>query len=329
MNKVSNEPLISVIVPFYNVEEYLGKCLSSILAQDYKNLEILLIDDGSTDSSSKIAVAYAKKDSRIRLIHSHSANISAARNIGISQARGEYISFVDADDYVAPNYISILYQLTQKYHTPLAITKHYIVYPNKTIDSSTGREEVLASHELLDKMLYDEDVDVSAWGKLYRKDLFKNIKYPTGKIFEDAATTCQIFQVAQAAAIKSTPTYYYIRRPGSITSQDFNPQMFDLIEATNQMTANIIKWYPDLAQGCARRKMFAHLSTLSQLTKVKHPAPEYLQPLMQYIKANRRTILADPRLPRRDRFALHATRFGFHAYRLAWKLYNHSRRSHD
>lgn len=321
MAKASNEPLISVIVPFYNVENYFEKCLKSIIAQDYHNLEIILVDDGSEDKSNQIAQQYAKKDSRIKIIKKKNGGLSDARNTGIAQAHGSYICLIDSDDYVAKNYISVLYKLIIKYKVSLAATKHYIVYPKKTINTGTGEQKTLSAHDAFDQMLYDEDIDVSAWGKLYHKDLFANIQYPKSKNFEDTATTYKLFQKAKKIAINSVPTYYYIQRPQSITTQKFSKKMFELIEATDQMTTDIIKWYPDLQRGCARRKMFARLSTLSQLTKEKHPAPEYLQPLMQYIKENRRAILADPRIPRRDRLALHITKFGFRIYKLIWRTY--------
>lgn len=327
MNKVSSQPLISVIIPFYNVEDYLGKCINSVITQDYHNLEIILIDDGSNDSSSKIAAAYTKKDSRIKTIKQQNGGISVARNTGIDQAKGEYICFIDSDDYVASNYISELFRLIQKYQVALSTTKHYIVYPKKTINASTGKEELLTTHDLFDKLLHGEDVDISAWGKLYHRSLFKTIRYPAGQNFEDTATTYQLFQAAQTVATKSIPTYYYIRRPNSITTGNFSEKMFELIAATDQMTTDISEWYPDLQKGCNRRRMFARLSTLTQLAKSAHPERKYIKPLMTYIQKHRAAILSDPRIPRRDRIALRVTRFGFLTYRIIWNIYQKGRES--
>ncbi len=212
MKKVSNEPLISVIIPVYKVEEYLNKCVDSVINQTYKNLEIILVDDGSPDNCPKICDDYAKQDKRIKVIHKKNGGLSDARNAGIDMANGEYLSFIDSDDYVEKNYISFLYNLAKKYNSDLTMGKQYVRYSNKTINTGSGSLYELNSYDALDKILYGEDLDVSAWAKLYKKELFKKVKFPVGRLFEDAATIYKLIDLSKKVVLKSEPIYNYIIR---------------------------------------------------------------------------------------------------------------------
>ena len=135
MTKVSKNPLISIIVPVYNVEEYLDKCVESIVNQTYKNIEVILVDDGSPDNCPKMCDDWAKKDKRIKVIHKKNGGLSDARNKGIDESKGEYLSFVDSDDYITDNYVELLYNIISKEHADISMAKQYVVYPKKTINA--------------------------------------------------------------------------------------------------------------------------------------------------------------------------------------------------
>ncbi|MBR1795985.1 glycosyltransferase [Candidatus Saccharibacteria bacterium] len=320
---MQHSPLISIILPIYNVESYLSRCLDSVITQDYQNLEIILVNDGSTDNSLQICQEYQAKDPRIKLINQSNAGLSAARNKGISVAKGEFISFIDSDDYVESNYISHLYHLIEKDGSDFSAVKHNIIRGQHIEPACSHKIYLLSPHETLEMMLYDEDFNVSAWGKLYRKTLFKDIRFPEGMLFEDSATTYKLILAAKSISFDSIPLYNYIIRDNSITTRDFTLKNFDLITATQQMGLDILKVYPDLQKAVSRRVMYAHLSVLANLACSNQSSNhEYVSRLLDYIKTHRREILKDHRIPKRDRYALFLLKFGYRSFRFVWRRYN-------
>lgn len=313
--------IISIIVPIYNVDQYLDKCINSIINQTYKNIEIILIDDGSTDNSLTICNNYSKQDSRIKVIHKENGGLSDARNKGIEIAKGEYITFIDSDDYVDLDYVEILYNTITKYEADISISTHRILFPNKTVDKYTFEEYVSTKEEILDKLLYDDGIDTSAWGKLYKKFLFKDIRFPKGRLFEDAATTYKLIDNANKIAVYSKPTYNYVIRENSISNVGFSEKKLDLIKSTQEMTDYIRARYPGLEKGCNRRLMFSYLATFTQLAKSKSKNKKIKDKLLRYIKDNKREILKDKKVPKRDKLGIYATTFGIFGYRLMWNIY--------
>lgn len=321
MTKVSNEPLISVVVPIYNVEQYLDRCIESIVSQTYTKLEIILVDDGSPDNCPKMCDEWAKKDKRIKVIHKENGGLSDARNAGIDISKGEYITFVDSDDYVENNYVEFLYQNLVTYDADISMGKQYVRYPNKTVNTSTNKVHVLNAHDCFDKLLYGEDFDVSAWAKLYKTNLFNNVRFPEGRVFEDSATTYKLIDKSKIVVLNSKPIYNYIIRKSSISNNTFSNKKMDLIISTKEMCNYIVQKYPDLKSGCERRIMYSYLSTLTQLVKSKDKHKEETE-LLSYIKANRKQILNDNRIPKRDRLSLISIRFGLKFYKISWKIYS-------
>lgn len=313
--------LISVIVPVYKVEEYLRRCIDSIINQTYKNLEIILVDDGSPDNCGKICDEYAKKDDRINVIHKENGGLSDARNAGIDIANGKYITFIDSDDYVSEDYVEFLYSLIKENNADISMGKHFIIYKNDIINTGTDLKNILKPKEALEKMLYSNDLDVSAWAKLYKKELFQNIKYPKGRLYEDAATTYKLIDKSKIIAFYSKPIYYYVIRDNSITNHNFNERKFELIDSTKEMCEYVNEKYPELKDASNRRLMYSYLSTLTQLTYSKEIKKEYKKRLMNYIKENRNKILKNKKIPQRDKIALYSTYFGFSFFKLLWKLY--------
>lgn len=323
MKKVSNEPLVSVIIPVYNVEPYLKRCLDSVIKQTYKNLQIIVVDDGSTDNSGKICDEYAKKDGRIEVIHKKNGGISSARNKGIKSVHGDFIVFVDSDDYVDKNYVSILYGELTKEDADMAVVGHKIIYCDRQIVKRNDKNCSMLSREALNSLLYDKCIDVSCWGKIYKKSLFKGVVYPEGKIFEDSAVTYKLFMNSKRIAVSSeTPYFYTKKRKTSITTTKFSRDKYDLIEATERMTKDILGTFPDLRQACERRLMWAYLSTACQLAESTRPESEDIKRLMNYIKKNRKKVLKDRNNSKRDRFALLSSYFGFWIFRIIWKTYS-------
>ena len=217
-------PLISVIVPVYRVEEYLERCVKSILSQTYENLEVILVDDGSPDQCPAICDACAEKDARVKVIHQENKGLSGARNAGIDAASGEYLAFVDSDDYVSPHFIEELYQLLQDTGCAIGQCRFSYVKGDGLVEEGDSAFCIYRGESLMEQLYGPEEKAtcfVVAWNKLYRAELFKEtgIRYPEGRIHEDEATTYRLFHEAKKLAFLDRALYgYYTENGGSITS---------------------------------------------------------------------------------------------------------------
>lgn len=317
-------PLISVIVPIYNVEKYLEKCLDSIVNQDYKNLEILLIDDGSTDSSGRIADNYAVDDSRIKVIHKPNGGLSDARNYGLKIMTGDYVTFIDSDDYVTKDYVSFMYNLLKKtnFSAPLAICSLINVYgvSGRQKDDGNQVEEVLSGKKCIEMMCYHDLVDTCAYAKLGKKELYSNNFFPKGKLFEDIGSTYKLLLQCDKVACGFKGKYYYVIHPNSIVTGSFSPKKLDLLEMTDKMAEDVLKTYPDLGDAVLRRQVYARFSTLNQTLHTKN-VRKVQSELIRYIYKNKRAILKNKNTPKRDRMAYYLLRLGLPIYRLGWLTY--------
>ena len=184
------EKLISVIINVYNREKFIGKCIESVINQTYKNLEILIINDGSTDNTLKICESY--KDERIRIITTENLGLSLSRNVGIDNAKGEYLYFIDSDDFVENDVIEYLYNLCKKYNAKFSTCIPLTVFDyNFTVNNKNERIDVLTSYEMLKKVLILEDMSGTTWNKLLKKDLFSNIRFED-RIINDVVVTYKL-----------------------------------------------------------------------------------------------------------------------------------------
>lgn len=302
MTKVSKGPLISVIIPVYNVEKYLDRCLKSTVSQSYKNIEIILIDDGSTDNSGKICDEWAKKDERIKVYHQKNGGLSNARNSGISHSSADYICFVDSDDWIDDKYVATLYS-GMKSGIDTSIVKHYICFPNHAVSTGHGINKTISSKECIRMLLLQDDIDVSAWAKLYRRSLFRDVKYPETKLFEDTFTTYKLLLKSAKIHINSIPLYHYIIRDNSIAHTSFREENYHLIEGTQRMCEDILSVYPDLEAECNVRKMHALLSTLRVFAISRKQPVETKTKLLSLIKKQSK-LTNISMLPKRERIAL-------------------------
>lgn len=275
----NHRPLISVIIPVYNVESTLERCLNSVMKQTYQNLEILLINDGSTDRSGELCDQLARKDSRIKVIHQKNQGLSAARNTGLSLMRGSHVTFVDSDDFLDHTMIEKLYQslfITQlgqdstsesQNLTPhpqasplkLSICSFAEVFPDGSErsfvrslagnpatnpqSSSAPQPHLLDQANCLIDMLCERDFTLMACGKLYAAELFETVRYPVGKLYEDVGTTYRLILQCDQVAFLPEPLYKYYQNPSSIIHQTFRPAKLDLIDLTDQMCDNIAIFY--------------------------------------------------------------------------------------
>lgn len=223
--------LISIIIPVYKVEKYLEKCIESVLKQTYTNLQIILVDDGSPDNCGKICDEYAKKDSRIEVIHKANGGLSDARNVGISKAKGRYIGFVDSDDYIKEDMYEILLNLIKKYDADVSICNLYdVIDGNECIRNKENGIREYSRLDILKKVLLDKNIQSYAWNKLYEKELFDEIKYPIGKKYEDIGTTFYLFEKCNKIVVTSEPEYYYLKRADSLVNNVTESTILDYTE---------------------------------------------------------------------------------------------------
>lgn len=228
------EILVSVIVPIYNVEKYLEKCVDSIVNQSYKNIEIILVDDGSKDRCSQICDELIKEDSRIKVIHKENGGLSDARNTGIESAKGDYILLVDSDDFIHPDMIKDLLNLALKYDAEIVECGVKDVVEGTDVkwkNFCEMNESIYNREKALLKVLDYNNCRIVAWNKLYKANLFKSIKYPVGKIHEDEFTTPYLIEKCNTYINTPNQYYAYIKRENSIMTSKFNLKRIDIIEA--------------------------------------------------------------------------------------------------
>lgn len=216
---LNDNGLISIIVPVFNVEKYLRRCINSIIKQTYKNLEIIIIDDGSTDGSPVICDDFREKDSRIKVIHQSNGGLSKARNKGIELASGDFIAFVDADDYIAPTMYEELKNNMDEFNSDISICQYYKCFRFfKQTAKGSNNTGVYKFKKKFDNLYNDNKViSYYAWNKLYKKEMFNSISYPVGLIFEDIYIICDLFESANSISYINKPLYYYTMRRNGIS----------------------------------------------------------------------------------------------------------------
>lgn len=218
---------VSIIVPIYNVEKYLPKCIESIIVQTYTNLEIILVNDGSPDNSRIICDEYSKKDHRIKVINKENGGLSDARNTGLDVATGDYISFIDSDDYIHEEYCETLLNLLKKFDADIAQCEFLKVYEkginNFNIETCAVEQKitVLSNKDVLNNLYNEHYIStVVVWNKLYKRELFEQIRFPKGKVHEDEYTTYKVLFGTKKVVCTSKQMNFYLQRPDSIMGND-------------------------------------------------------------------------------------------------------------
>ena len=220
--------LISVIIPVYKTERYLKRCVDSITRQDYSNLELILVDDGSPDNSGKLCDELAKNDNRIKVVHKKNGGLSSARNTGLELSTGEYICFVDSDDYVEKDYVSTMYHLLKKHDADLVKINYIETERENYSEKEKKISEVLYEGKQVESAFLDLKVD-SVCVFLYRKALIGEIRFPVGKTSEDIPFNFQIFQRANRFVYYPANKYYYFHNPDSISNGPIDKNYFNYL----------------------------------------------------------------------------------------------------
>lgn len=233
---MSEQPLISVIVPVYNVEKYLRPCVESILEQTYKNIEVILVNDGSTDKSKAICLELAEKDKRISYYEKANSGLSDTRNVGLEKATGDYILFVDSDDLLSFNAIESLYKLCKKYNADIAVESicHFTDGKEPDFKGST-KDKLLNREEAICDFLYQKEISTSACGKLYSASILSGIRFKPGILYEDNLFLSDVFECVDKVPYSKQECYGYRHRSESITTKDFSERDLDIIDIGKEL----------------------------------------------------------------------------------------------
>ena len=308
--------MISVIVPVYNVEKYLERCVKSIAAQTYKDLEILLIDDGSTDESGKMCDDFQQTDSRIKAFHKQNGGLSDARNYGIEHSAGEFISFVDSDDYIDEKMLETLHRLITENDADLAVCSAMDVFEGKEITQVKEIKEFNLNKVESYKYMLRGDGIPSACNKLYKRQTVGDVRFPVGKLYEDGFFTPQILKRVEKTAVTSKPMYYYFRRADSITTKPFRKGDLDVIEAYDKCVKQVKELCPEALPYAEFRYRNAYFNVLDKMLMRDDckEIPEYKQ-VVKYLKKHTAQIVKDPGFGKMRKIAAVALKFSVPLYK--------------
>lgn len=312
--------MITIVVPVYNVEKYLSRCIDSILNQTYTDFELLLVDDGSPDNCGKICDEYAEKDSRIFVIHQKNGGLSAARNTGINwfyeQDRSNYITFLDSDDWLHPDYLKILMDGITENDVKISVCNYKRVtaeIPHENYDNInfelTSPEDFLVNHS----WQYNY-----AWGKLYHKSMFDDVRYPVGKNFEDTFTTYKVLHKCDKIAYTDLQLYYYLRNEQGISRSPWKPSELVIFDAMQEQ----LQFYKGKGLQKAFDKefeLFVHHHAY-QIVRIKENKMDLNKnkAILKEIKKTLRNYLKE----NKDKFNVHNMTYSYEAaYPVTMKLY--------
>ena len=280
----NNGPKVTFIVPVYNVEPFLEECVRSILAQTYRNIEIILVDDGSTDSSGKMCDDLRLGDERIVVVHKANGGLSSARNAGIEKAAGDYYIFVDSDDVISPSMAEDMVSKAVEYDTD--IVSSLITEDRSLLETGdSGKVKVFDVREGLKSIFSDGLVVTSSSGKMYARHLWDEIRFPTDKIFEDYATIYKVIKASKGKIVSYEDyNYYYRPNPNSITKASFNHKRMQFYEVTALVESDIQKSYPDLVSVIKNRVTRQSISYFRDMSKSEYDDKEDIRYVIRKVR---------------------------------------------
>lgn len=280
-----NDELISVIVPIYNVQSYLKRCIDSICAQSYTNIEIILVDDGSPDDCWKICDEYKAQDDRIVVVHQKNQGLSGARNSGINIAKGRYLCFVDSDDYIEAKMIEVLYSNIKDYNADISCCGHKDIYDSGHYKYNDKIEiDLFTAEDALKRFLYTNKVDVVAWNKMYKRELFDDVRYEEGKLFEDHFTTYKLLDKSSKIVNTTQALYCYCKRGDSIGGSTFSEKNYQLKDALEVECDYIISRYPNIEEDIKIGYIFWLIVLFDKMILANHKDVKIYEYIRGYIK---------------------------------------------
>ena len=309
---MSNQPLISIIIPIYNIMDCLEKCVDSCINQTYKNIEILMVDDGSTDGTSRLCDKLKEKDNRIRVFHKENGGSSSARNLGIEQAKGDYLGFVDSDDYISPTMYEDLMEAVLEHGVSIAQVSRDEIddKENKLPDVCTPPEKAIlcTSDEFMKELLMHRG-DCSFCTKLIKKELFADKRFPIGKLNEDFYLLLQMLKEIEGIYILPQQHYHVFYRIGSNTRKEdkneFSRVFMDIVDNADVVMDIVDKHYPQLKEVCIRFGLFQRLDYMLHIPVAQMNADnEFYVKVRNYLKKNLYNTIKNPYLTKKNKIYL-------------------------
>lgn len=319
--------MISVIIPVYNVSKYLSRCINSVRTQAHVK-EILLIDDGSTDDSGILCDAYAAMEPLVKVLHKENAGLSSARNAGLDLAQGEYVAFVDSDDFLEPGAYEKLLSCAQRHEADLVCAGRSDLIGgigDKTLGLCPETEETLTGPEFVARMFTWQGVDSAAWDKLYKRSLFDGLRYPEGKICEDVPVTYRAALKANKVALLPEPVYVYYHRPGSITTAPVSQKSFHFAAHTQAICQDIKARCPEILPQARYLRVWslAHPMMLCQESGQVHAFRQEYRACKRALAKELPFFLTSPLLSGKEK--LHDLLLVLGLFGPAWRLTGHRR----
>ena len=289
--------LISVIVPVYNVAQYLEKSIASIQKQTYQNLEIILVDDGATDESGRLCDSIAEQDDRVSVLHKKNEGLSQARNDGMKQAHGDYLIFIDSDDYIHPEMIQSLYEQLIQEDADVSSCGVMNVYANDESPQSANQDVyfVCDSQTFLREYLIGEKIPGTICNKLIKREIATGLSFPKGLIYEDAYYHFDLIKLAKKYVVNTKPYYYYFHRGDSITTKPYADKDLAYIDIYQKFYNEVVKNYPDLKEVAFFRLAYAHFFILDKmLLDDQYKQFKAYSQIHRFLKGHAFTIVRNP-----------------------------------
>ena len=299
--------MISILIPVYNVDKYLHRCIESVLEQTYTDYEVVLVDDGSSDRSGAICDDYAAKHSCIRVIHQENTGVSQARNVLLAAARGEYLTFVDSDDTIDPRYLETLLRDLQENEADIAICSWSQVSRDGirtelTWDHKEQGFQIWTTEQAVTQLFHQKGIDNNLWAKLYTRNVLKDVVFPVGKVYEDLAVAYQIFLKAKRVCYRPEALYRYTTNTAGISQSVFTPKRMDLIDIAEEMYGDVEQHFSQYRNGARARLLRAYIHVYLQIPN-RPEFETYMSRVYTGIRKNCYAVAGDPEVKRGTRMA--------------------------
>jgi len=299
-------PVLSIITAAYNIEAFLPRCAESILRQTSSCWELLLVDDGSTDGTAAICDSLAARDPRIRVFHKPNGGLSDARNLALEVFRGDYVTFVDGDDFVSPEYAASLLRLMESGADMGVVTLQAFSDEGSGCRSREAQPVTLSSREAAEWLLLRKNgFSHSAAGKIYRRELWQELRFPVGRLYEDLLTTFRLLAQCRTAVFLDSGSYFYYQRPGSIMNSRVDARTLTLLDASDEAREQVVSVWPELARQADDLKAAAYLKSLQMILN-QDPAgfPEVRKRIRRFCRSVRLPLVLSSAVPVKDKIKL-------------------------
>ena len=311
---------VSIIIPVYNVEKYIDRCLESVVNQTYKNLEVILVDDGSTDNSGKICDAHKEKYKMTKVIHKENGGLSSARNEGLKYVTGQYVFYLDSDDYISKDCIEHLVKISTQKNADISIIKMINIAENTNEEIKELKNEkliVMNSEKAIKESLYQKKYSCCAPAKLYKTEIAKQVKFPLGKLAEDLATCHNFFDISNVIVYSSHIGYYYRQQDNSIMHK-FNKKRMDALKWSNEIEKFCEKKYPKIHKAAECRTFNVAIHLLLDLKNDVEDYDKIHNEIWSNIKRTRKSVIFNIESRNREKIAALISFFGEKTLKLVW-----------